>query len=68
MTKSKKLKTTPMEKVFNSAGIFFCQVCKKGFYNDEDLVSINKTGRCLGCDHIEGEIHDKEVYSQDLPF
>ena len=57
-----------MEKCFNNAGIFFCTVCKKGFYDDENLVSVKETGRCLKCDHIEGEIADKENYSQDLPF
>ena len=68
MTK-KKLKETPMEKVFNNAGIFFCMVCKKGFYDDENLVSVKETSRCLKCDHIEGEIQDDKMYgNQDLPF
>ena len=67
MTK-RKLKETPMTKVFNSAGIYFCMLSKKGFYNDEELVSIKETGRCLGCDKIEGETEQDKIYSSDLPF
>jgi len=58
----KELREVKLESVFNKAGIMFCSVCRKGYYDDENLVSIKETDRCLHCDHVETD----EI--EDLPF
>lgn len=32
-----------------------CPICRKRYYDDDNITSINETGRCLSDDHIEGE-------------
>jgi len=61
----------------NETSTVFCNVCNKGYFDGFNLRHIHKTGECLKCDHISGEVMEQQVaeakeiedtFKNDLPF
>jgi hypothetical protein len=43
-----------------------CPECRRHCSDPNDLLSIEKTGMCLQCDHVLGEILEDQLLDSDL--
>lgn len=43
-----------------------CPECRRHCTDSSDLLSIEKTGMCLLCDHVLGEILQDQILERDI--